>query len=249
MALLALILLLLFRQMFDDSMANHMKGKAMYKRMHILTEADKSKIHATSMNILDEIGINFYEPEAVDIFKQHGFKIDGVTVHLKEAQVTEALQDVPSKFRVEARNPEQSVIIGGDHLVFAPGYGASIMITQEGEQRQGVMTDYNNFCKLVQTSSTINMNGCLMMDPSDRSPEFAHMDMIRSNIVLCDKPFIGSSVSRQAAVDAIEMAGRAWGGKDQIMNKPVMISIISSMLPLQYSAKRCVYVRKARALT
>lgn len=33
------------------------------------------------------------------------------------------------------------------------------------------------------------------------------------------------------------MAGLAWGGKDKIRNKTVMISIISSMSPLQYSAE------------
>ncbi len=209
----------------------------MYERMHILTESDKSKIHAASMNILDEIGINFYEPEALDIFKQHGFKIDGSTVHLKENQIHGALKSVPSEFRVEARNPKQSVTIGGNHLVIAPGYGASIMITQDRKQRPGVMADYDNFCKLVQTSQVINMNGCLMIDPSDRISTQAHLDMIKSNLVLCDKPFIGSSVSRQAAIESIEMAGIAWGGKDLLQCKPVMIAIISSISPLQYSAE------------
>jgi trimethylamine--corrinoid protein Co-methyltransferase len=209
----------------------------MYDRMHILTEADKFKIHEASMNILDEIGINFYESEAIDIFKQHGFRVDGSTVHIQEKKIDRALKTVPSEFQVEARDPERSVTIGGDHLVIAPGYGAAFMITQDRIQRQGLMDDYDNFCKLVQTSQTIDMNGCLMMDPSDRIPKFAHMDMLKSNIVLCDKPFIGSSVSRQAAIDSIEMAGLAWGGRDQIMNKPVMIAIISSMSPLQYSAE------------
>ena len=49
----------------------------MYKRMNILTKADVSKIHAATVDILTDIGINFYEPEALDIFKQHGFKVDG----------------------------------------------------------------------------------------------------------------------------------------------------------------------------
>lgn len=209
----------------------------MYERMHILTEVDKSKIHAATMDILRDIGINFYEPEAVDIFKHHSFRVDGNTVHLEEKQIQHALNTVPPQFQVNARNPEQSVIIDDDHLVIAPGYGASIMITKDREQRPGVMEDYDTFCKLVQTSKTIDMNGCLMIDPSDRTPKFAHLDMLKSNIILCDKPFLGSSVSRQAAIDSIEMAGLAWGGKEAIKNKPVMIAIISSMSPLQYSTE------------
>jgi trimethylamine--corrinoid protein Co-methyltransferase len=61
--------------------------------------------------------------------------------------------------------------------------------------------------------------------------------MLKSNIVLCDKPFLGSAMSRQAAVDSIEMAGIAWGGLDEINSKPVMVAIISSLSPLQYSAE------------
>ena len=209
----------------------------MYERMHILTQSDLSKIHTASMNILDKIGINFYDPEAIDVFKQHGFHADGHTVHMRESQIRKALNTVPAQFLVAARNPEKSVTIGGNHLVMAPGYGASIMITADRKQREGCMDDYDNFCKLVQTSSALDMNGCLMMDPSDRLPRYAHMDMLKSNLILCDKPFIGSAVSRQAALDSIEMAGLVWGGKDQLLNTPVMISIISSMSPLQYSAE------------
>lgn len=208
----------------------------MYERMHILTDIDKSKIHSASMNILSDIGINFYEPEAVDIFKQHGFRVEGSTVHLQEKQIQSALDTAPSQFQIYARNPEKSLTIGGNHLVLVPGYGASIMIDQDKKQRNGLMADYDNFCKLVHTSRVIDMNGCLMMDPSDRISKLAHMDMLKSNIVLCDKPFVGSSVSRQAAIDSIQMAGLAWCGKDQIQNKPVMVAIISSLSPLQYSA-------------
>jgi trimethylamine--corrinoid protein Co-methyltransferase len=213
------------------------KERDMYERMHILSQSDIAQIHSASMAILDDIGINFHYPEAIDIFRQHGFYVDGITVHLKESQIRAALNTAPAQFLVAARNPEKSVTIGGDHLVMAPGYGASIMITHDRKQREGLMDDYDNFCKLVQTSSAIDMNGCLMMNPSDRLPRYAHMDMLKSNLVLCDKPFIGSAVSLQAALDAIEMAGLAWGGKDQLSNTPVMISIISSMSPLQYSAE------------
>ena len=70
----------------------------MYERMHILTQEDIFKIHEASMNILDEIGINFYEPEAIDIFKQHRFRVDGSTVHIEEKQIDRALKTVPSEF-------------------------------------------------------------------------------------------------------------------------------------------------------
>jgi len=209
----------------------------MYERMHILTQSDKNKIHAATMEILKDMGIKFHDPEAVDIFKHHGFEVDGITVQMKEAQIQQALNTVPNEFKLFARNPEKSVIVGGEHLVLAPGYGASLMITPEGKQRSGLMADFDNFCRLVQTSKVVDMSGCLMIDPSDRNPKQAHLDMLKSCITLCDKPFIGSSTSREAVLDSMEMAGIAWGGKDKIRDRPVMIGMISSLSPLQYSVE------------
>lgn len=209
----------------------------MYERMHILSKEDQTKIHLATVDILKDIGVNFYGTEAIKIFKHHDFRVDGNTVRIEEDQISKALASVPPVIHIKARNPDKNLTIGNNHLVIAPGYGAAMMITQDREQRSAVMADYDNFCRLVQTSKSIDMNGCLMVDPSDRPSNFAHLDMLKSNILLCDKPFLGSSVSRQAAIDSIEMAGITWGGKDEIKNNPVMIGIINSLSPLQYSAE------------
>lgn len=207
----------------------------MYERMHLLGKADFDKLHDATMAILKMVGVAFYEPEALDIFKRHGFKTDGNVVYFDEQDVSRALDSAPGQFRIEARNPEKTVTIGGPHLVIALGYGNPFMVDANGDQWPALMEDYDNFCKLVHGSKYIDMNGCLMVEPHDRPAESAHLDMLFSNIVLCDKPFLGSSVSRQAALDSIEMAGIAWGGKEKIKDRPVMMGIISSLSPLQYS--------------
>lgn len=203
--------------------------------MQSFTDEELNKLHSASMEILKDVGVAFHEPEAVEIFKKHGIKVDGNTVFFNERDVTKALETAPSRFTITARDPEKCVRIGGDDLVLAPGYGAPFVVTETGEQREAIMEDYNNFCKLVQTSKYIDMNGFLMVEPSDIPPETAHLDMLFSNILLCDKAFMGSPLSRQAAVDTIEMAGTVWGGKDKIRESPVMISIIGPLSPLQYS--------------
>ncbi len=209
----------------------------MYERMHLLSKEDFDKLHRATLEIYKDVGVAFHETEALEIFSRSGARVDGNVVFIGEDLVDKALQSAPSEFQIEARNLEKSVTLGGQNLVLAPGYGSPFMVTQDGEQREAVMEDYDNFCKLVQTSRYIDMNGCLMVEPSDRPAETAHLDQVFSNIVLCDKPFLGSSVSRQAALDSIELGGIAWGGKDKIKDRPVMMGIISSLSPLQYSAE------------
>ncbi len=96
------------------------------------------------------------------------------------------------------------------------------------------MEDYDNFCKLIQTSPYIDMNGWMMVEPADMPHQTVHLDLNLSNMLLCDKPFMGSPVSRQR-LDGIEMAGILWGGKKNIMDKAVSVSLINSLSPLQFS--------------
>jgi trimethylamine--corrinoid protein Co-methyltransferase len=194
-----------------------------------------TKIHDAAMNILSKVGVAFNEEESLDIFKKNGFKVDGKTVFLSEKDVRSALESAPQRFTLAARNPANSVELGDDDFAFVPGYGAPFIITSDGQKREATMEDYDNFCKLVQTSKYIDMNGFMMVEPSDIPPETAHLDMLLSSIVLCDKPFMGSPVSKEGAQDAIEMAGLVWGGKDKIKDTPVSVSLINSLSPLQFS--------------
>jgi trimethylamine--corrinoid protein Co-methyltransferase len=73
--------------------------------------------------------------------------------------------------------------------------------------------------------------------PSDIPSETAYLDMLYSNMLLCDKPFMGSPLSRSAASDCINLAGILWGGKDDLPDTPVSASLITPLSPLQYTAE------------
>jgi trimethylamine---corrinoid protein Co-methyltransferase len=210
----------------------------MYDRMQTLTQEEMTHIHEAAMDLLRSTGVAFNEDEAIEIFRKNGFKVDGKTVFFTEDQIRNALKTAPSRFVVTARNPEKNVAIGEDDFVLVPGYGSPFISLANGEQREAVMEDYDNFCKLVQTSKYLNMNGFMMAEPSDVPPDTAHLDMIFSSIVLCDKPFMGSPVSKQGAKDCVDMAAIVWGGMDKLKKVgPVTVSLINSLSPLQFSSE------------
>jgi len=186
------------------------------------------------MGILKNIGVRFNNEYAVTLFKKNEFRTDGNVVFFEERHILKALDSAQNEFKLHARNPEKSLTIGGDEFVFAPGYGAPFVVTLDGEQRKALMADYHNFCKLVQTSPIININGFMMVDPSDVSVETAHLDMLLSNVLLCDKPFMGSPVSGKGAAQCVEMASILWG-KEKVHESPVTISLINSLSPLAFS--------------
>lgn len=196
-----------------------------------MNSEDINRIHAASMTILRDVGVGFNSQQALEIFKSHGFKTDGKLVFATEGQIETALKTAPSEFTLSARNPSNDLTLGNNtQVALAPGYGAPFIIESSGERRRSTIEDYRGFCKLTQTSEVINMNGFLMVDPSDLDPGTYHLDMLFENITLCDKPFMGSPLSRTAAIDAINMADIVFGNCHQ----PVMVSLINS-LPLQFA--------------
>jgi trimethylamine--corrinoid protein Co-methyltransferase len=165
--------------------------------------------------------------------------VDGKKVYVREKQVQQAVEAAPERFSIEARNPDKSVQVGGEAMVCVPGYGSPFVSTPEGEQRNATMEDYRTFCKLVHGSPYIDMNGFMMVEPSDVPADTAHLHMLRAGILLSDKAFMGSPVSAEGARDALEMAAIVFGGMNALRDKPVMVSLINSLSPLQFAPEMC----------
>ena len=227
--------MIVLKKLFGSDKILFSKGIYMSDRVQVFSRSDLDKLHNASIEVLQKVGIVFEDDEAIKYFKIHGIKSEGNKVFINERDVATYIATAPSKFSVKARNQKKSVKIGGQNCVFAPGYGATSIILANGERRDASMQDYKNFCKLIQSSNYIDMNGYLIVQPHDADPATVHLDMMLSTLILSDKPFIGCSISRQAAIDSLEMAGIVWGGKSKIENMPVMVGNISGRSPFQFS--------------
>ncbi len=209
----------------------------MCDRMQIFNSDELNLIHHSSMEILKDTGVRFIAEEALDIFRHHGFKTDGTRVFFTEKKISKALETVPSRFTIRARNTDNNISIGGDDFVFLPTGGAPNVASVTGKQRPATLVDYQVCCKLVQTSDQLDMNGWLMVQPTDIPPQIAHLDLLFANIALCDKAYAGAATSRQAANDCLNMAALVWGGKDQLKQHPVMATVVNPASPLKYTAE------------
>jgi trimethylamine--corrinoid protein Co-methyltransferase len=207
----------------------------MNDRMQVFTRDEINLIHDASMEILAETGIKFNSEEALNLFRQNGFNVTNPRVFITEKEVMRALETVPSRFIVHARNPAYNVAIGEDDFVFLPTAGAPNVSNADGIRRPAIMDDYHTSCKLVQTSDQLDMNGYLTIQPNDVPSQIVHLDMMLANLTLCDKAFCAGSNFRQAALDSVEMAAIAWGGLDNLKKQAVMPAVVHAASPLKYS--------------
>src|SRR5439155_18318151 len=127
--------------------------------------------------------------------------------------VLDNIAKAPAEFTLYARNPANNVIMGGNHMVTAPMYGSPFVHDLDDGRRGAVLKDFQNFVKLAQVTPQIHNAGGTVVEPEDEPQETRHLDMVYSLMTLSDKTFMGSVTSAANALDTIEMAALAFGGK------------------------------------
>ena len=202
-------------------------------RYEILSADSIAVLERGWRRIVSEIGIQFAKPEAVELFAKAGQQVDGDVVKLDPDFVLEQVAKAPREFDVQARNPEHSVHIGGDSMVFGGVYGPPFV--REGDvRRDATMDDFRNFTRLAQSFDAMDSAGGVICEPNDAPLDSRHLDMIYALQTLTDKIYMGNVVSGPNAVDTIAMSSILFGGRDKIEQTPATISLINCNSPLRW---------------
>jgi trimethylamine---corrinoid protein Co-methyltransferase len=198
----------------------------------VLSEENLLKIEATADRILAEVGIEFRDDEiALNHWKQAGAEVDGLLVKFPPGMLREILKSAPASFTQHARNPANTVEIGGKSVVFAPAYGSPFVMDLDRGRRFGTIEDFRNFIKLAQSSPNFHHSGGTICEPTDIAVNKRHLDMVLAHLTLSDRPFMGSVTSEERAEDSIEMARIAFGA-DFVDKNCVILGNVNVNSPL-----------------
>src|ERR1700735_4950028 len=118
-------------------------------RSEILSEDAMDVLDRGWRRIVSELGIEFLLPEAVELLRDAGQIVeDENRVRFDPEWILEQVAKAPSQFDLQARNPANTVTIGGDDMVFGPVYGCPFI--REGEvRRDAKMADFENLVRLA----------------------------------------------------------------------------------------------------
>ena len=104
------------------------------------------KIDNASMDILEDVGVIFRAPIAIEDWRRAGADIrDEDRVHLDRNLVRELIGSIPESFTYHARNPANNLPFGNDHAIFIPMTGAPYLRDLEDVRRGPTLDDLANF--------------------------------------------------------------------------------------------------------
>ena len=87
------------------------------------SEQEVRRIHETCLRLLETVGVDFSFEPALEVLKKAGCKVEGQRVFFPPTLVEAQVAKAPAQYTLQARNPEKSVVIGGEHIAFIPCYG------------------------------------------------------------------------------------------------------------------------------
>ena len=203
----------------------------------VLNEEGLSLIEQNADTILEEVGLEFRgDPEAIRLLKDAGADVQGERVRFPRGMCRQIVQaTAPKVFTQHARNPANSVQIGGMATVFAPNYGSPFVRDLDNGRRYGTLEDFRNLVKLAYLSPHLHHSGGTVCEPVDVPVNKRHLDMVYAHLRFSDKPFMGSVTAPERARDTVELAKLVFGAEFVDQNA-VVLSLVNANSPLVWDS-------------
>jgi trimethylamine--corrinoid protein Co-methyltransferase len=193
-------------------------------------------IHDGAMRILEEIGIEFLNHEALEILRKAGCTVDGENVRMGREFVMEWIGKAPAQFTLTPRNPDRQITVGGKNLLFGnvsspPNYWDMEL----GTKVPGTREHCRNLLKLTQYFNCIHFAGGYPVEPVDIHASVRHLDVLFDKLTLSDKVMHAYSLGKERVEDVMEMVRIAGGlSHEEFDASPRMYTNINSTSPLKH---------------
>ncbi|MEI7754405.1 MAG: trimethylamine methyltransferase family protein [Actinomycetota bacterium] len=207
-----------------------------YKPTDVVSADELEMIHDASMQILEEIGMDFLDADARQLLADAGARIEpgSVRVRFDREMVLEKIKTAPSSFTFHSRNPANNLIIGGDYMAFGSVASAPNAFDMDKGRRTGNHADYKNLIRLTQMLNSVHFLAGYPVEPIDLHASIRHLDATFDALTLSDKPLHAYSLGRQRNRDCLEMVRIARQIDDETLDRePSIFTVINTSSPLR----------------
>ena len=200
-----------------------------------LDEDGVQAIHRGALHILQEIGIEFLNDEALALFRAAGCRVDGQRVRMDGDFVTEMVARAPGPFTITPRNPDRAVTIGGQAMTFIHVCSPPNVWDLAQGKRPGDRAAFRDLTMLAQAFNCIHLSGGYPVEPVDLHPATRHLDCLHDQLTLTDKGVHAYCLGRERVEDVMEMVRIAAGlTHAEFDASPRMFTNINSTSPLKH---------------
>ena len=212
---------------------NYRQLRNPFPQMDVFSADEIAEIHATSLRILEELGMKVLLPEARTIYAQAGARVDDSSemVYIGRELVEAALASAPKSISCHAGARHRDITLELGCLSFQPGAGAPNATDLERGRRPGTARDFRELTQLTHYFDVFQMVSPLV-EPQDIPLHLRHYFTVEAQLTLTDKfPFFFSRGTPQV-MDSFEMLKSFRGLSDaEFTANPHCYTIINTNSP------------------
>ena len=190
-------------------------------------------IHDKSMELLQTVGTRFLHPEAIEILKKHGVKVDGNIAYFTEDEIMKCVEMAPSKFKIYARNSKFDIEPGSGHTYIGPMMGGIKVLKKDGTLRTTTVDDVIKTDKIVEYNDRYHVNGGGICTPNDIPEDQFMLFELYAGLMLSSKIPPDVSGNYHTMELCYDVIAAAFGcSKEQLREKPRILAGMNVNSPL-----------------
>jgi len=203
--------------------------------LNILTPAEVQKIHETTLQIIEHVGVRFPSRQALDIWAANGATIDWekMIVKVKPHIIEAALKKAPPSYELGARDPNQNCAMDGNHVFLGTdGCGVEVIDIRTGQKRTSELKDVGEIARIADATEEIGFHW-VALSAQDKPAQTRGLHELKAVWENSTKHVQTESVYNQVeARAAIEMAIAVAGSKEKLRHRPVLSLMQCTAPPL-----------------
>jgi len=204
-------------------------------RLEILTPQEIIKIHDATLWIIEKVGVRFPSKRALDIWAAHGAEVDAgkMVIRAKADLLENALKTCPPVYTLAARDPQQDLLLDGNHVfVGTDGCGVEVIDIYSGQRRTSCLQDVRDISRIADSTEEVAFHW-VPVSAQDMPPGTRGLHEIKTIWENSTKHVQTESIyNEREAYAAMEMAALIAGGKDKLREKPLISLMQCSASPL-----------------
>lgn len=203
-------------------------------KINILDDAQLQQIADASYRLLETVGVEVQNEEALQILKKAGCSVEDRRVKIPRSVVAKAVSTVPSHFKVYDRNGNEAMDLGGCNSYYGAGPTCpNYYDSYTGERRPARKSDAAEAALVADALPNIDYVMSLVM-VGDQTRGLADIHEVDAMLRNSTKPIATWAFNGHNAKAIIEMAAAAAGSLEALQEKPFLIVYAEPTTPLMH---------------
>ena len=201
-------------------------------QFRVLSDDQIERIFLGALDLLDGVGTQIHEGEAIELLAEAGALVDGSLARIPSGLVKRMLGHVPPRIALANRQGERSMVLESHRIYYGTGSDCPFIVDADtGERRPFVKKDVEDAARVADACPNIDFHMSLGLTsdvPTYSYDRHQAAAMIRNTT----KPLVLTAMSRDGLSDILEMYSLIQGGSETFRLSPGFVVYLEPTSPL-----------------